>query len=317
MDVSEEDNKRKSKDESRVKPKEQSPVPGRRQGEEKRPLSGNDTTMVEISMTGKYERTLNGETKVVGITGHEKETNSVADVTNNLSKDAKPSETVTKGKDVAGRKEESLTENVQYKSRTVTTAQVVQEKTTSKISFPPPRSPATGRRQLPADPSLRFPQTTKENIVIKSSHSKQEVVERNEKRTPSAKPLSELNVHSNTAQQFVTGVPKSTKTHATPPVPMPRSSGSTSAPNQRLSGTAGAPVAMPRSSGSTVGRHQSQQPDTSGYPDAFNKRKSRESREISDAALHQLGKFLVVRVSPASSPCQFGENLSTYKPPLL
>lgn len=316
MDVSEEDNKRKSKDESRVKPKEQSPVPGRRQGEEKRPLAGNDTTMVEISMTGKYERTLNGETKVVGITGHEKETNTVADVTNNLSKDAKPSETVTKGKDVAGRKEESLTANVQYKSRTVTTAQVVQEKTTSKISCPPPRSPATGRRQLPADPSLRFPQT-KENIVIKSSHSKQEVVERNEQRTPSAKPLSELNVHSNTVQQSVTGIPKSTKTHATPPVPMPRSSGSTSAPNQRLSGTAGAPVAMPRSSGSTGGRHQSQQPDTSGYPDAFNKRKSRESREISDAALHQLGKFLVVRVSPASSPCQFGENLSTYKPPLL
>lgn len=317
MDVSEEDNKRTSKDEARVKPKEQSPVPGRRQVEEKRPLKGNDITMAEISMTRKYERTLNGETKVVGITSHEKETNTLAGVTNNLSKDAKPSETVTKGKDVAERKEESSTANVQYKSRTVTTAQVVQEKTTSKISVPPPRSPAPSRRQLPADPSLSFPQTTKENITIKSNHSKQKVVERNEQRTPSAKPLSELNVHSNIEQQSVTGIPKSTKTHATPPVPMPRSSGSNSAPNQRLSGTAGAPVAMPRSTGSTGGRNQSQQPDTSGYPDAFNKRKSRESREISDAVLHQLGKFLVVRVSPTSSHCQFGENLSTYKPPLL
>lgn len=292
-----------SVEENNVKPKE-SPSLARRNVEEKRPLPSNNTKITETSTTKTHERTfeVKSKTVVVGVKGvasesREKVNKSVADTTNNIVKDTKSSETETRGRDVAARKEESATTNVQFQSRNVAKKLVVQEKTTSKTSetfhpptCPPPRSPSSGRRQLPADPPSRFPQTTKESITIKSSHTAQGVVERNEQRTPAAKPLSELSVNSNTPQQSVTETSKSSKARVAPPVPMPRSSGSTSVPVPRSSGGTSAPVPVPRSSGSASGRSQVPQSDTSGYPDSFNKRKSRDSREISDAALNQLAK---------------------------
>ena len=63
-------------------------------------------------------------------------------------------------------------------------------------------------------------------------------------------------------------LPRSTKSHAAPPVPMPRTSGSTSA---------------------TVGRGDSAQ-ETSGYPDSFQKRRSRGSREITEEEFSRVYK---------------------------
>lgn len=287
--------------EDNVKPKEASPSPARKQQGGKSPLP-SDTEMTEISTLRKYERTSEikekSETKVLGIkavvTGrHQKEDKPVSNTTNNVLKHTKSTEPATRGREIAGQMQDSA-ENVQIKSKTVTKEHVVQEKTTSKLSeaitppsCPPPRSPSSGHRQLPADPPPKLSQTTKENVTIKSSHTTQGVVERNEQRTPVAKPLLELSSNANTAQQSVTAAPRSTKARAAPPVPMPRSSGSTSVP-----------VPVPRSSGSTSGRSQAPPSDTSGYPDSFSKRKSRDSREIADAALHQLGRSMCV--SPLS-----------------
>ena len=275
--------------ENSVKVKEEASLPGRTHQEEKTPLPSN-TKVTEMSKSREYERTSEikekTETKVIGVKvqvsgGQERENKTVADETNNV----KSREPATRGREVAAAVQDAETTN-QFKSRIVTKEHVEQKTTTSKLSetitppsCPPPRSPSSGRRQLPADPPRRLlQQTTKENTT--SSHTIQGVSEQNVQRTPAAKPLSELSSNANTTQQPV-AAPKSTKARAAPPVPLPRSSGSTSAP-----------VPVPRSSGSTSGRSQAPPSDTSGYPDSFSKRKSRDSQEITGAALNQLGTSL-------------------------
>ena len=273
--------------ENSVKAKEEASLPARTHQEEKTRLHG-DTKMTEISTSKEYERTSEikekTETKVIGVRvqvsqGQERENKTAADTTNNV----KSREPATTGRQVAAPVEGTETTNGHSKSRIVTKEHMQQKITTSKLSetitppsCPPPRSPTAGRRQLPADPPARLlQQRTKENTT--SSHTVQGVSEQNVQRTAAAKPLSELSSNVNTKQQPV-AAPKSSKARAAPPVPLPRSSGSTSAP-----------VPVPRSSGSTSGRSQAPPSDTSGYPDSFSKRKSRDSQEITGAALNQLG----------------------------
>ena len=276
--------------ENSVKVKEEASLPARTHQEEKTPLPSN-TKVTEISKSREYERTSEikekTETKVIGVKvqvsgGQERVNKTVADETNNV----KSREPATRGREVVAPMQDVETTNVQLKSRIVTKEHVEQKTTTSKLSetitppsCPPPRSPSPGRRQLPADPPRKLlQQTTKENTT--SSHTIQGVSEQKVERTPAAKPLSELSSNANTTQQPV-AAPKSSKARAAPPVPLPRSSGSTSAP-----------VPVPRSSGSTSGRSQAPSSDTSGYPDSFSKRKSRDSQEITGAALNQLGTSL-------------------------
>lgn len=268
--------------ENNAKPNEESVSHERRYQEEKRPLS-SDTIVADMSMTRKHKRT--AETNDVGVRvvvsgGQKKEAKTVGDKTNGI----KSSELTTRGREFAAPMQNNETTNVQIKSKSVNKEHVVQERTTTKLSdtitppsCPPPRSPSSGRRQLPADPPPRMPQTGKENTT--NSDTVQGYRERNEQRTSNNKPLTEVNANVNTTQQPV-AAPKSTKARAAPPVPMPRSSGSTTAP-----------VPMPRSSGSTSGRSQAPPSDTSGYPDSFSKRKSRDSREITESGLNQLGMF--------------------------
>lgn len=303
--------------EHNIKPKEPL-APGRTQREEKRPLP-SDTKTTEISATRKYERTSEikekREVNAVGVKtevpgSQEKGNKTVAGTKNNL----KSNETTMRGREVAAPVQDTANASDQFKTRIVTKEHVVHEKTITKQSgtitppsCPPPRSPSSGHRQLPADPPTKVSQMAKGNITVKSSHTVQGIVERNEQRTPGAKPLSELSSNANTTQQSVTSTSKSTKSRAAPPVPIPRSSGSTSAPVAlprssgstgapvpvpRSPGSTGTPVPVPRSSGSTSGRIQATPSDTSGYPDSFSKRKSRDSREMTDTALNQLGRSL-------------------------
>lgn len=259
-------------------PKEESPSPVRTQTEDEK-IQHTDTQMTEITVSKNYERTSQVEekstakivgVKVIGQEGNEKENRPLANTTSDILKGEKPREPVTR--EIAPAPFQGTTStNIQYKSKTETREQVSQEKKTPRLSekieppsCPPPRSPTAGRRQLPADP--RGQQTTKENSTIKtSSHSSQEVTVTKEQRTPATKPLSELSSNSNATTQSVTAAPKSTKTRVAPPVP--------------------------QSSGSTSGRSQVPSSDTSGYPESFSNRKSRDSRELTETALQQLGKL--------------------------
>lgn len=277
--------------ENNAKPNEESVSRERRYQEEKRPLP-SDTIVADMSVTRKHERT--AETNDVGVRvvvsgRQEKEAKTVGDITNG----SKSSELTTRGREFAVPMQNNETTNVQINRKSVNKEHVVQERITTKLSdtitppsCPPPRSPSSGRRQLPADPPPRMPQTGKENTT--NSDTVQGYRERNEQRTSNNKPLTEVNANVNTTQQPV-AAPKSTKARAAPPVPMPRSSGSTTAP-----------VPMPRSSGSTSGRSQAPPSDTSGYPDSFSKRKSRDSREITESGLNQLAND--IRTSKAVSP---------------
>lgn len=258
-------------------PKEESPSPVRTQTEEKK-IEHTNTQVTEIPMSKKYERTSKVEekstTKIVDIKvierGVNEKENRPLENTNILKGERPLREPVTKEID-AGPKVQGITStNIQYKSKTETREHVSQEKKTPRLSekieppsCPPPRSPTAGHRQLPADP--RGQQTTKENSTIKTSRTSQEVTVTKEQRTPATKPLSELSSNSNTTSQSVTTAPKSSKTRAAPPVP--------------------------QSSGSTSGRSQVPSSDTSGYPESFFNRKSRDSRELTETSLPQLSKL--------------------------
>lgn len=264
-----------SEEQNDIVPKDESPLPTKTQTEEKK-TEINNTEIMEISTTKKYERTSEVKekttTQIVGLKviekgDNEKENKPVANTTHDISKGEKPREPATRGREVAAPSLGIVTTNIQTISKTERKEHVLQEKTTSKLSeeiempsSPPPRSPSSGRRQLPPDP--RAQETSKENSTIKSSHTRQEVVVTKEQRTPAAKPLLELSSNSNAT------APKSTKMRAAPPVP--------------------------RSSGSMGGRNQVLSSDTSGYPDSFSNRKSRDSRELSDTALQQLGKLILL-----------------------
>lgn len=260
-----------SVEQNNIKPKDESPLPARTQTEERK-METSNTQITEISTTKNFERTSEFKekttTKIVGVKVVEREINEkekkpLANTTSEKYREPAPS-----GRQVAGPLQGAVTTNIQTISKTGTREHVSQEKTTSKLSekieipsVPPPRSPSSGRRQLPPDP--RAQQAAKENSTIKSTHTQQELIATKEQRTPAAKPLSELSSNTNSTP------PKSTKAHAAPPVP--------------------------RSSGSVGGRSQVPSSDTSGYPDAFsNKRKSRDSRELTDTALSQLGRFIIV-----------------------
>lgn len=268
-------------EENNVIPKDESPSPARTQIEEKK-TAPSETKVTEIPTTKKYERTseVKSVTKVIDIKvieqgGNEKENKPLAVTTNDILKGEKSREPASRGREVAAPVQGTVT-NIQYKSKTETKEHVLHEKTTSKLSEkndlpsgPPHRSPSSSRRQLPADPPARVQQTTKENNTIKSSHISQGIVVTKEQRTPAAKPLSELSSNSNsTTQSIAAAAPKSTKVRAAPPVP--------------------------RSSGSMSGRSQVMSSDTSGYPDSFSKRKSRDSRELTDVALQQLGRLTLL-----------------------
>ena len=94
------------------------------------------------------------------------------------------------------------------------------------------------------------------------------------KKAPVPKPLSQLN-SSSIAKPMAASPPLSTKSRTAPPVPVTRSSGS-------ASGRVGL---------SDLAK------DTSGYPDSFNKRRSRGSREITEEEfnrLHKAGVFSIM-----------------------
>jgi len=256
-------------------PKEESPSPMRTQTDEKR-IEHTDSQMTETSVSTKYNRVSQVEekstTKIVGVKGieqggNEKENRPLANTTNDILKGEKRMEPATREIAAAPLQDTTTSTNIQYKRTTETREQVSQEKKTTKLSekiepplCPPPRSPTARHRQLPADPRER--QTTKEDSTIKTGHTSQEVTVTKEQRTPASKPLSELSSNSNATTQSVTTAAKSTKTRNAPPAP--HSSGGRSQ--------------VPPSS------------DTSGYPASFSNRKSRDSRELTETALQQLGK---------------------------
>lgn len=228
----------------------------------------------ETKLTGAGATTLGIQEKV--------ENKIVTHATNNT----KSSESVLRGRDAAAAVQNTQTTNVQSHHKVQTKEFVVQSKSTFKSSetiiapsCEPSRSQITGHRQLPVAPRLSQP--TGENAS--NSYSIEGHTETTEKRTSFAKPSSGVSSKPKSMQQSV-AVPKSTEAHPAPTAPQPRSSGSTTAP------------VVLRSSGSNSGRSQ----DTSGYPDAFHKRKSRDSREINDTALNQLAKD--IRASKAVSP---------------
>ena len=259
-------------------PKEESTSPVRTQTEEKR-IELTDTQITEIPMSKKYERTSKVEekstTKIVDIKlieqgGNEKENRPLENTTSDILKDERPRKPVTREIDAVPKVQGTTSTNIQYKSKTETREHVSQEKKTPKLSekielpsCPPPRSPTAGHRKLPADP--RGQQTTKENSLIKTSHTSREVTVTKEQRTPATKPLSELSSNSNTTSQSFSAAPKSSKTRTAPPVP--------------------------QSSGSTSGRSQVPSSDTSGYPESFSNRKLRDSQELTETALQQFGKL--------------------------
>ena len=257
--------------------KEESPSPVRTQTEEKK-IEHANTQITEIPMSKKYERTSKveeksttkiGDIKVIEQGGNEKENRPLKN-TSDILKGDKPKGPVTREIDAGPKVQGTTSINIQYKSKTETREHVSQEKKTPRLSekieppsCPPPRSPTAGHRQLPADP--RGQQTTKENSTIKTGPTSREVTLTKEQRTPATKPLSELSSNSNTTLQSATAAPKSSKTRTAPPVP--------------------------RSSGSTSGRSQVPSSDTSGYPESFSNRKSRDSQELTETSLQQLSKL--------------------------
>lgn len=243
-------------------PKEESPLPARPQIEEKSAVT-NEKEVSENSTAMRYQRTSEVKETIVTNTvngkvleqgNNEKKNKSLVSAANNNEQFNK--ERSRQGTD---------TTNIQYKSQNDTKEHVLQGKTNSRSSEVPSQIPS-GRRQLPADP--RIQQATKDTKVVNSNHASQGVVASKADRTPVNMSSSELSSNSNSTAQSVASVPKSTKTRAAPPVP--------------------------RSSGSTGSRNQVPLSDTSGYPESFSKRKSRDSREISDTALQQLGRFIQV-----------------------
>lgn len=268
-------------------PKEESPSPARTQIEEKKVVT-SEKEVSEISTT-KYERTSEVKeknvtnivhVKVIEQGSNEKENKPLAKTTNNIVKGEQYKEPTKKGREVTV----PVTTDIQYKSKTNTKEHILQEKTTSKPSekIEVPSHPPH-RRQLPADPPAKIQQTTKENNAIKSNHTSQGAVVTKEERTPANKPLSELSSNSNSTAQ---SVPKSTKARVAPPIP--------------------------RSSGSTSSRNQVPSSDTSGYPDSFSKRKSRDSREISDAALQQLGRLTLFLALSEKDDVMLGNDWSNF-----
>lgn len=255
-------------------PKEESPPPARPQIEEKSAVT-NEKEVSENSTAMRYQRTsevketivtntVNG--KVLEQGNNEKKNKSLVSTANNNEQFNKERsrEPLPKEREVIVPRQGTDTTNIQYKSQNDTKEHVLQGKTNSRSSekIEVPSQIPSGRRQLPADP--RIQQATKDTKVVNSNHASQGVVASKADRTPVNMSSSELSSNSNSTAQSVTSVPKSTKTRAAPPVP--------------------------RSSGSTGSRNQVPLSDTSGYPESFSKRKSRDSREISDTALQQLAK---------------------------
>ena len=256
-------------------PKEESTPPARPQIEEKSAVA-NEKEVSENSTEMRYQRTsevketivtntVNG--KVLEQGNNEKKNKSLVSTANNNEQFNKERsrEPLPKEREVIVPRQGTDTTNIQYKSQNDTKEHVLQGKTNSR-SIEVPSQILSGRRQLPADP--RIQQATKDIKVVNSNHASQGVVASKADRTPVNMSSSELSSNSNSTAQSVTSVPKSTKTRAAPPVP--------------------------RSSGSTGSRNQVPLSDTSGYPESFSKRKSRDSREISDTALQQLGRFIQV-----------------------
>lgn len=245
------------------------------QQEDKR-SQASDAMVTESSKPRQNKRTSEiregNETKLTGggattLGIKEKAENKIV---TNATNNTKSSESVLRGKDAAAPVQDTLTTNVQSHHKVQTKEFVVQSKSTFKSSetiippsCEPSRSQITGHRQLPVVPRLSQP--TRENAS--NSYTNEGHTETTEKRTSFAKPSSGVSSQS-------VAVPKSTEAHPAPTAPRPRSSGSTTAP------------VVLRSSGSNSGRSQ----DTSGYPDSFHKRKSRDSREINDTTLNQLGR---------------------------
>lgn len=254
------------------------------QQEDKR-SQASDAMVTESSKPRQNKRTSEiregNETKLTGggattLGIQEKAENKIV---TNATNNTKSSESVLRGKDAAAPVQDTLTTNVQSHHKVQTKEFVVQSKSTFKSSetiippsCEPSRSQITGHRQLPVVPRLSQP--TRENAS--NSYTNEGHTETTEKRTSFAKPSSGVSSQS-------VAVPKSTEAHPAPTAPRPRSSGSTTAP------------VVLRSSGSNSGRSQ----DTSGYPDSFHKRKSRDSREINDTTLNQLAKE--IRASKAVS----------------
>lgn len=245
------------------------------QQEDKR-SQASDAMVTESSKPRQNKRTSEiregNETKLTGggattLGIQEKAENKIV---TNATNNTKSSESVLRGKDAAAPVQDTLTTNVQSHHKVQTKEFVVQSKSTFKSSetiippsCEPSRSQITGHRQLPVVPRLSQP--TRENAS--NSYTNKGHTETTEKRTSFAKPSSRVSSQS-------VAVPKSTEAHPAPTAPRPRSSGSTTAP------------VVLHSSGSNSGRSQ----DTSGYPDSFHKRKSRDSREINDTTLNQLGR---------------------------
>lgn len=258
--------------------KEESASPVRTQTEEKK-IEHTNTQITEIPMSKKHERTSKVEekstTKIVDIKvieqgGNVKENRPLENTTSDILKGDKPRRPVTREIDAGPKVQGTTSINIQYKIKTETREHVSQERKTPRLSekieppsCPPPRSPTAGHRQLPADP--RGQQIAKENSTIKSGHTNWEVTVTKEQKTPATKPLSELSSNSKPTSQSATAAPKSSKTRVAPPVP--------------------------RSSGSTGGRSQVPSSDTSGYPESFSNRKSRDSRELTETAQQQLGEL--------------------------
>ena len=251
------------------------------QQEDKR-SQASDAMVTESSKPKQTKRTSEirggNETKLTGAGANtlgiqEKAENKIV---TNATNNTKSSESVLRGRDAAAAVQDTQTTNVQSHHKVQTKEFVVQSKSTFRSSetivppsYEPSRSQITGHRQLPVAPRLSQP--TRENAS--NSYSNEGHTETTEKRTSFAKPSSGVSSKPKSMQQSV-AVPKSTEAHPASTAPQPRSSGSTTAP------------VVLRSSGSNSGRSQ----DTSGYPDAFHKRRSRDSREINDTALNQLGR---------------------------
>ena len=168
--------------------------------------------------------------------------------------------------DVQGKDKPRIKYSVEQEQVTITPSEKYCEKH-GPPKCPPPRSPTLGHRQLPEEPPPRAPQTPQEREVGKNNILSQGPIISRVQKASTPKPLSELNSNKTVAE--LSPIPKSTKTRAAPPVP--------------------------QSSGSAVGRSHAtsvNSTDTSGYPESFLKRKSRDSRELSDVTTYQLGRLL-------------------------
>ncbi|PFX15664.1 protein phosphatase 1 regulatory subunit 16A-like [Stylophora pistillata] len=255
-------------------PKKESPSPARPEVDE-RSAGTYGKEVTENSTTVKYKRTSEVKETVVTNTinvkvveqgNNEKGNKTLSSTENHIEhlKSERSRELLPKGREATVPGQGTDTTKIQHNSQNDSKEHVLQDKTNSRPSekIAVPSQPPSGRRQLPVDP--RIQQATKENNMVNINHTSQGVVASKVERTPASKTSSELSANSNSTAQTVTSMPKSTKTRAAPPVP--------------------------RSSGSTGSRTQVPFSDTSGYRDSFSKRKSRDSREISDTALQQLAK---------------------------